>query len=288
MVAVRPLPLRKIEDAEPSSKASPFVKWAGGKRRLMSQYEAFLPKSFTGYHEPFLGGGAFFFHLQPKKAVLSDINYRLIESYEAIRDDLSGVLECLHYHRRNHSKTHYYRCRELLNKGDLLIKSDRAALMIYLNKTCFNGLYRENLKGDFNVPIGRYKNPAIYDRANLFSVHEKLQGIDIRHEGFEGVLFRARPGDLVYFDPPSVPISETSSFTNYSKDGFGAAKQRQLAEVYKKLAERGCQVMLSNSDCGFVRELYSDFRIEVVQAARSINSRAAKRGAINEVLVMSW
>ncbi len=288
MVAIPQLPSVQTEDIDDSSKASPFVKWAGGKRKLMPQFTPHFPKSFQSYHEPFLGGGAFFFHLQPRHAVLSDINHRLIKAYEAIRDDLPGVLERLHYHRRRHTKEHFYSCREQLNKGDLLLKSDRAALMIYLNKTCFNGLYRENSKGDFNVPIGRYKNPSIYDRENLTTVHNHLQNVELRVASFELVLERAKPGDFVYFDPPYVPISATSSFTNYSKDGFSASKQHLLAEVFRKLADRGCFVMLSNSDCGFVRELYRDFRMEIVTAARSINSRAKKRGAVNEVLVMSW
>ncbi len=277
-----------VEKLVEENKAAPFVKWAGGKRRLMSQYEQFFPRNFRAYHEPFLGGGAFFFHLQPRFAVLSDINHRLIESYQAIRDDLEGVLECLAYHRSHHSKDYFYKCRERMNQGDLLIKSDRAALMIYLNKTCFNGLYRENLKGDFNVPIGRYKAPRIFDRENLELVSAHLQGVELHVGSFEKVLDRVSPGDFVYFDPPYVPISATSSFTNYSKGGFTSQHQHQLADLFTKLAERGCFVMLSNSDCGFVRELYSKWRCEVVSASRCINSRATKRGPINELVIMSY
>lgn len=277
-----------LDEVAEESKASPFVKWAGGKRRLMPQYEKFFPHNFRTYHEPFLGGGAFFFHLRPRTASLSDINHRLIDAYEAIRDDLDGVLECLARHRSEHCKDYFYKCREMFNQGDLLLKRDRAALMIYLNKTCFNGLYRENRKGDFNVPIGRYKEPRIFDLENLTRVSEHLQGVDLRVASFEKVLERVSPGDFVYFDPPYVPISTTSSFTNYNKGGFGAQKQRELAEVFRKLDKRGCYVMLSNSDCGFVRELYKDWRNEVVLASRCINSRATKRGPINELLIMNF
>lgn len=288
MVAILQPLLRVDQDIHDSSGPTPFVKWAGGKRKLMAQYERFFPKNFRCYHEPFLGGGAFFFFLRPHSAILSDINHRLIEAYQAIRDDLDGVLHCLDFHRKHHSKEHFYRCRQLLNQGDLLMKSDRAALMIYLNKTCFNGLYRENSQGDFNVPIGQYKAPHIYDRENLREVHEQLQGMELRSDSFEAVLDRARPGDFVYFDPPYVPISTTSSFTHYSKDGFDSNKQHLLADVFRQLDARGCFVMSSNSDCGFVREIYRDWRIEVVSASRCINVQASKRGAINELVIMNW
>lgn len=269
------------------AKALPFLKWAGGKRRLLEQYEAYFPKEYNRYHEPFIGGGACFFHLSPEQAVISDINHRLIDTYTALRDDLDGLLSRLHEHRKRHSKKHYYACRDEFNQGAALWTTDRAALMIYLNKTCFNGLYRENSKGYFNVPMGNYKSPKIFNEDNLLAVHRQLQGVDIHQGGFDGVLERAEEGDLIFFDPPYVPISETSSFTNYSKGGFDADKQRALAEVFRQLAERGCHVMLSNSDCGFVRELYKEWRIIEVMAPRSINSRASGRGAISEVLVLS-
>lgn len=270
-----------------AKKAEPFLKWAGGKRRLLAQYQPYFPKSFGRYHEPFVGGGACFFHLEPAEAVLCDINPRLVDTYLSIRDDIDGLIERLTMHKKKHSKRHYYACREKFNHGDSLWKTDRAALMIYLNKTCFNGLYRENSKGSFNVPMGQYKDPKIFDPEALRRVHKVLQRAEIFHEPFDGVLERAEPGDLVYFDPPYVPLSATSSFTSYSKDGFGDEDQRRLAKVFAILAERGCHVMLSNSDCGFVRELYKDWQIVQISAARSINSRASGRGAISEVLVLS-
>jgi len=277
----------KKQKAKALPRALPFLKWAGGKRRLLAQYEAYFPKEFNRYHEPFVGGGACFFHLAPGRAVLSDINHRLIDTYTALRDDLDGLLSRLRDHRERHCKKHYYACRDEFNKGSALWQTDRAALMIYLNKTCFNGLYRENSKGGFNVPMGNYKSPKIFNEENLLSVHRQLQSVELHQEGFEGVLDRAEAGDLIFFDPPYVPLSATSSFTNYSKDGFGADQQRRLAEVFGLLAERGCHVMLSNSDCGFVRELYKEWRIVEVMAPRSINSRASGRGAISEVLVLS-
>lgn len=276
------------KNAKRDGAVEPFLKWAGGKRRLMPQYAPYLPESYNRYHEPFVGGGAFFFHLQPGQAVLSDINTRLIDTYSAIRDDVDGLIERLEMHRSKHCKKHYYECRDEFNHGQLLWKTDRAALMIYLNKTCFNGLYRENLKGHFNVPMGRYKSPSIFDPKNLRAVSSLLQDVEIVPSGFTDVLSRAEAGDLVFFDPPYVPISETSSFTTYSKDGFGSEQQRRLADVFRELAERGCYVMLSNSDCPFVRELYADWRTVQVSASRNINSRASKRGAVSEVLVLSW
>lgn len=275
----------KADPKEVAVRVDPFLKWAGGKRRLMPQYEPYLPKTFGRYHEPFVGGGAFFFHIHPEVACLSDINPRLVDTYTSIRDDIDGLVERLALHKKHHNKRYYYERRDEFNHG-ALFATDRAALMIYLNKTCFNGLYRENLKGHFNVPMGRYKSPSIFSEEHLRSVHKRLQQVEIHNEAFEGVLERAEAGDLVFFDPPYVPISETSSFTNYSKDGFGAQQQRRLAEVFGLLVERGCHVMLSNSDCPFVRELYKDWEIVSVSAARCINSRATHRGAITEVLVL--
>jgi len=288
VVAIAKIPGCSAAEMTEVPSASPFVKWAGGKRRLMAQYERFIPKTYRCYHEPFVGGGAFFFHLQPSLAVLSDINRRLIDTYQAIRDDLECVLERLAYHRQKHNKEYFYECREQFNKGDLLLKTDRAALMIYLNKTCFNGLYRENQKGYFNVPMGKYKSPSIFDPLNLAKVSGILQNVEIRLAGYQQVLERAVSGDFVYFDPPYAPLSATSNFTQYNKSGFGKEEQERLADIFGQLVRRGCYVMLSNSNSEHIRDLYSQWRIEEVSTARSINSKAKRRGKIKELLVMGY
>ncbi len=268
--------------------ASPFLKWAGGKARLLDQFAAHMPHDFERYHEPFVGGGAMFFALAPDDAVLSDVNPRLIETYRAVRDDVDGLIERLHDHARRHNKAHYYASRLRFNEPRTDGGTERAALFIYLNKTCFNGLYRENSRGGFNVPMGRYANPTICDESTLRSASRALQNVDLRVGGFVDVLERVDEGDFVYFDPPYVPLSTTSNFTTYSKDGFGMREQLQLARTFAKLARRGCRVMLSNHDCDAVRELYAGWRIETVSASRSISRNGKKRKPVGEVLVCSW
>lgn len=267
-------------------EASPFLKWAGGKTRLIEQYLPYLPENWGTYYEPFIGGGAMYFHLQPERAVISDINERLIGTYRSIRDDLPALMELLEGHANRHSRDYYYRCRERFNKSRQLGELERSALMIYLNKTCFNGLYRENSRGEFNVPMGSYRNPRIYRAENLAAVSEQLQDTRIEVAGFEHVLRSAKSGDLVYFDPPYVPLSATSNFTSYTGAGFDLQMQQRLAEVFTELAHRGCHVYLSNSDSPVVHELYAGWRIEKVDAARSINRSSKGRGPIKEVLVM--
>ena len=270
----------------PMEAPAPFLKWAGGKGRLIDQIRPWFPKEWGTYHEPFIGGGALFFHMQPEKAVISDVNERLIASYVAIRDELPALVERLDAYAARHSKDAYYRARERFNRARGLSDLDRAALMIYLNKTCFNGLYRENARGEFNVPMGSYVNPSVYRLENLRAVSAQLQQTDIRVSSYEHVLDRAKPGDLVYFDPPYVPVSATSSFTSYVGAGFDLAMQQRLAEIFTELAHRGCYVFLSNSDSDVVRELYQGWRMETVRAGRGINSRADRRGAVNELLVI--
>lgn len=269
-------------------KPSPFLKWVGGKARLLEQFADLLPEEFDGYHEPFVGGGAMFFHLDPSEARLSDVNGRLVETYRVIRDALPELIARLEEHRERHGEAYYYRQRQRMNAPRGLDEVQRAALFIYLNKTCFNGLYRENKRGEFNVPMGRYANPSVFDLGNLASASRALQGVRIEQASFDSVLEHARPGDFVYFDPPYVPISATSSFTSYAAEGFDDELQLRLAQTFDELARRGCLVMLSNSDCDFVRELYAGWRIESVLAPRSVNSRADKRGAVGEVAVLSW
>lgn len=276
----RSVPVRPVE------APAPFLKWAGGKARLVDQFRPYFPEDYGRYFEPFIGGGALYFRLQPEDAVISDVNERLIGAYIAIRDELPALMERLEFHTKKHSRDHYYRCRERLNHARGLSNVDRAALMIYLNKTCFNGLYRENRRGEFNVPIGSYVNPTIFREENLIAVSHQLQQTEIRVNSFEHVLERAQEGDFVYFDPPYVPLNATSSFTSYVGAGFDLQMQQRLAEVFTELAHRGCYVFLSNSDSEVVRELYRGWRMETVRAGRAINSKATGRNSVNELLVI--
>ncbi|HLO51287.1 MAG TPA: DNA adenine methylase [Kamptonema sp.] len=263
----------------------PFLKWAGGKSRLIPQYLRYFPTQFTNYYEPFLGGGAVFFHLQPKSAVLTDINANLINTYCCVRDHVEELITCLEKHESRHNKEYYYDVRSYPGGTEI----ERAARLIYLNKTCFNGLYRENSKGEFNVPMGRYKNPGICNADLLRSVSALLKSVTIENRHFEDVLKYANSAeDFVYFDPPYFPINDTSYFTSYSRDSFTENDQVRLRDVFAELANRGVKVLLSNSDCKFIRELYSGFKIKPILAARAINSKAKLRGKVAEVLITSY
>ena len=265
-------------------EAGPFLKWAGGKGRLISQYRPHFPKRFRKYHEPFLGGGAVFFHLQPRAAFLSDSNFELIDTYTAIRDDVAQVIKELQAHR--YEKEHYYRIRDVDPRKLNLAR--RAARMIFLNRTCFNGLYRLNKQGKFNVPIGSYKNPTICHRQKLLAASRALTGTSLECRSFDTVLQRAVAGDLVYFDPPYHPLSDTANFTSYDRNGFGEEDQIKLAWVMRELRKRGAFVMQSNSDSPFIRKLYRGFNIRTVRAGRAINSLASRRGQINELLITNY
>jgi DNA adenine methylase len=269
-----------------------FLKWAGGKLQLIEQFENLFPSDFRNYYEPFIGSGAVFFYLKsksrPNKVILSDTNEELINCFTAVRDKPSELIEVLLNHRKRHSKQYYYEVRDL--ESIRLDSVSRAARMIYLNKTCFNGLYRVNSKGEFNVPFGDYKNPSIFDRNTLYRASQMLQDADLRVMTFDKVLDFARKDDFVYFDPPYIPLSKTSSFTRYSKSDFSIKEQNQLSEVFRALDSGGCFVMLSNSDHSLTRELYRDYdkNIVVVRAKRKINSVGSKRGAINEIVVTNY
>jgi len=264
----------------------PFLKWAGGKGRLLNQYQPFLPRHFSRYHEPFLGGGAVFFHLQhqAQQSVLSDLNGELINVYRCVQTQVEPLISHLEDHRSQHSPTYYYQVRQQQPEEAVA----RAARLIYLNKTCYNGLYRENSRGQFNVPVGRYKNPNICDGPLLRSAAIALQRCSLRHQPFEAILEVAQgSADFVYLDPPYHPISPTSRFTGYHRAGFVAQDQERLAQVFRQLAHRGVQVLLSNSDCEFIRRLYQGFTIEPVQVARVINAKARRRGPITELAILS-
>jgi DNA adenine methylase len=269
----------------------PFLKWAGGKRQLLGPLLDSIRRlgSFGAYHEPFVGGGAVFFELRRLgmpggAAFLSDVNERLIEAYQGVAGEVEAVIALLKDHAARHDPDHYLEVRASL--PDSL--AARAARIIYLNRTCFNGLYRENSRGEFNVPIGRYTNPAICDEPRLRAASEALRTARIECRPFETVLDRANPGDLVYFDPPYVPVSKTASFTAYAKQGFGPDDQARLASVFRELASRGVHVMLSNSWTDTVLCLYSEFHTHRVKATRAVNSRADRRGEVAEAIVTSF
>jgi DNA adenine methylase len=274
--------------AETAFQARPVLKWAGGKSRLLPELLRHAPNRFAGYHEPLMGGGALFFALASaqafSRATLSDVNPHLMDVYLALRDDVDGVIAALRQHE--YSEAHYYQVRAL--RPEDLPLAARAARIIFLNKTCYNGLYRENRAGQFNVPFGRYRNPTICDEANLRAAALVLQGVDIGVRPFPSILDLAQPGDFVYFDPPYHPVSATARFTQYSKHGFTAEDQRALRDVFAALQPRGVKAMLSNSDTPFIRELYAGFHIHEVQANRAINSRADRRGKITELIICNY
>jgi DNA adenine methylase len=275
--------------------ARPFLKWAGSKKQLLNAFVPLFPRiaPITGYHEPFLGSGAVFFHLKAALAfarcTLSDNNSELIAAFSAVRDHADEVIVALEAHRALHSEDHFYKVRAIEpDELGAMSQVERGARLIYLNKTCFNGLYRVNSRGLFNVPMGRYANPAICDPDLIRAASAALREVSLSSGEFSDVLDRARPGDVVYFDPPYVPVSTTSYFTAYTKGAFGEAEQRQLADVYRALDARGCRVMLSNSDTTFVRRLYKGFDIRKLMARRLINSKSDRRGEVAEVVVLNY
>ncbi len=235
-----------------------------------------------------MGGAALFFHRRPRRAVLADLNRDLVETYRVVRDEPEALMRALRPLAAEHDQARYYARRSRYNEGRGLERIERAALFVYLNKTCFNGLHRVNRKGEFNVPFGRYKRPRILDEEGILRASESLQGVEIRHEGFEQVLRYARPGDFVYFDPPYLPVSATSNFTSYAKEDFGPEAHERLRDVFAELDRRGCKVMLSNSDAPLVRALYRRYRIERVAAARAINCNGRKRGPVTELVVLNY
>ncbi|HKZ50777.1 MAG TPA: DNA adenine methylase [Dehalococcoidia bacterium] len=260
------------------------MKWAGGKGQLLEQYAPLFPTSPKAYYEPFLGGGAVFFRLQPRPAFLSDINQEIVSAYIVVRDRVEELIERLRQH--SNEKAYYYAVRE--QDPTELDPAERAARLIYLNKTCYNGLYRVNRRGRFNVPFGRYRNPLICDAENLKAASLALQGVELRACDFEEALVGARAGDFVYLDPPYDPLSATASFTSYARGGFGEAEQRRLAAVYRELDRRGCLLMLSNADTELVRRLYEGYPLEEVKAARPISCKAEGRGKICELVIRNY
>lgn len=278
-----------VPQRAPLRAPAPFIKWVGGKGKLLDQLLPLLPPGaeLMRHVEPFAGGGAMFFARRPGRAMLCDVNRALVDTYLAVRDEVEAVIDALGPLARAHGGETYYRVRERYNtkKGT---RAERAAMFVYLNKTCFNGLHRVNRKGEFNVPEGRYKNPRILDEEGLRAASAALAGADVVHTGFEALLAKARPGDFVYLDPPYEPVSRTSNFTSYAEEGFAQADQARLRDVYAELDRRGCKLMLSNSDVPFIRELYSKWRIDVIAAPRNVSCDPTKRGPVSEVVVRNY
>lgn len=278
-----------------------FVKWAGGKKRLLEQFRPLYPKEFKNYFEPFVGSGAVFFYLvkidlnghaiypdNHREYFLSDNNKDLTNLYIDVRDNVDELISELKTHKKNHfeEEDYYYETRDEFNKGSKGVL--RSAQFIYLNKTCFNGLYRVNSKGGFNVPKGDYKNPQILNEQRLREASRLLQAVKVECMSFEKTESLPQEGDFIYLDPPYHPVSKTANFTSYTKEDFTAKDQERLTEYYKKLDGRGCFVMLSNSDTDFIRELYKEYNMTTVRATRAISCNGNGRGAIKEVVVRNY
>ncbi len=280
----------------PNPYAKPFLKWAGGKRKLFESYLPYFPSQFKHYFEPFVGGGAVLFslfeHHPEMQATIIDVNQELINTYDVVKTHVEEVIVLLAKHKQNHCKEYFYKVRAWDQDPPIfnnLSGTERAARLIYLNKTCFNGLYRVNSQGFFNVPFGRYKDPQIYDPENLRNVSKILQNVEVLNASFDKVLDLAKKGDLLYFDPPYQPISSTANFTSYTSDNFDEINQRRLREIFEILDQRGCYVALSNSANKFIQDLYRDLegiQIKEILASRAINRDGTKRGKIPEILIL--
>ncbi len=269
-------------DGRSLGRGTPFIKWAGGKRSLLPLLVPIVPKNFGTYHEPFLGGGALFFALRPARATLGEANSRLVRAYRGVRDHVDTVVESLR------GSAHTRELFERLRDWDVDGADDAsvACWLIYLNRTCFNGLYRVNRQGRFNVPFGGYTNPRICDEPTLRACSGALANAQIRHEDFAAVLGRAQRGDFVYFDPPYLPISTTSSFTSYTADGFGLRDHVRLRDVALELKEQGVHVLLSNSAAPAVLDLYKrGFKVRRVSAPRAVAAKGSSRGRVEELII---
>ena len=274
-------------------KGKPFVKWAGGKRQIIDKLKSLVPEEYNTYYEPFVGGGALLFELSPRNAVINDSNRELMNVFECIKDDEKFTKMCseLNKYEISHSEEFYYKIRNIdrdKKKFARLVDYKRAARTIYLNKACFNGLYRVNSKNEFNVPFGKKNKVNTYDGQNLGIIHAFLNfnNIELLSCDFEVAVKNAKKGDFIYFDPPY--DSDTDTFNSYTDEGFGKEHQIRLSAVYKELSDRGCYVMLSNHNTILVNELYKDFNIHIVEAKRNINSKGTKRGKVEEVIITNY
>lgn len=275
-------------------KAKPFVKWAGGKRQIIDKLLKLSPVEFGTYYEPFVGGGALLFELSPKNAVINDSNKELMNVYKMISTDkgYEDVVKLLNTYEKKHSEKFFYQIRNQdkdKEKFAKLTDAERAARTIYLNKSCFNGLYRVNSKGEFNVPFNKKLKVNTYDSENMILAYVYFQSnnITMLNTDFEEAVKNAKKGDFIYFDPPYDSENDTT-FNSYTEDRFGKEEQRRLARVYKELSDRGCYVMLSNHNTTLINELYKDFNIHIITAKRNINSKGTKRGNVEEVIITNY
>ncbi|VPN01672.1 modification methylase [Streptococcus pneumoniae] len=270
----------------------PFTKWTGGKRQLLPVIRELMPKTYNRYFEPFVGGGALFFDLAPKDAVINDFNAELINCYQQIKDNPQELIEILKVHQEYNSKEYYLdlRSADRDERIDMMSEVQRAARILYMLRVNFNGLYRVNSKNQFNVPYGRYKNPKIVDEEliSAISVYLNNNQLEIKVGDFEKAIVDVRTGDFVYFDPPYIPLSETSAFTSYTHEGFSFADQVRLRDAFKRLSDTGAYVMLSNSSSALVEELYRDFNIHYVEATRTNGAKSSSRGKISEIIVTNY
>jgi len=272
-------------------KAKPFIKWVGWKRQLIAQFGELFPKDFNNYHEPFLWGWAVFFNLQKNRSFLSDVNEELINTYQVIKKEpqkLIKFLETLTYNKETFLEIRAWDRQE--NWQEKYSSVQRAGRFIYLNRTCFNGLYRVNSKWQFNVPFWKYKNPDFIQKENILNTSRLLNETEaqIKLQSFEKVLENANPWDFVYFDPPYDVLTDSANFTSYDKSWFGRDMQKKLAEVCKKLDQKWVKFMLSNHNTPFIREIYSWFKFDIVKARRNVNSKASGRWEIEEIVVRNY
>ena len=287
-------PLYELLNIDYKEKTHPFVKWAGGKTQILDKIKELMPENYNNYFEPFVGGGALFFDINPSKAYINDSNSELICVYNCFKDEeqYELLIEELRKHENNHNEEYYYQIRDMDKSSDFLALPIyiRAARMLYLNKACFNGLYRVNSKGYFNVPSGKKEKVNIFDEKNVEAIRKyfKTSDITIFNNDFEYAVKFAKAGDFVYFDPPYDTLDDKDSFTSYSKDNFGKEEQARLARVYKELSDKGVYVMLSNHNTKYINELYKDFNIYVIEAKRMINSNANGRGPVEEVIITNY
>jgi DNA adenine methylase len=271
---------------------APFLKWVGGKRQLLPKIIEHLPKNIRElrYFEPFIGGGAVLFHLQPENAVINDFNKELINVYNVVKDNLDDLIGDLKKHKN--TSEYFYQIRGLDRTDEFLSLSEvqRASRIIYLNKTCFNGLYRVNNAGEFNAPFGRYKNPNIVNEPTLKAVNKFLNknNISINNGDYSDILETADENSFIYLDPPYHPISENSNFTGYVQGGWDMFDQIRLREVCDILNEKGAKFLLSNSSSPFIKDQYEKYKITTVKAIRAINSNGSDRGEIDEVLIQNY
>ena len=269
---------------------APFLKWVGGKRQLMPTITELMPKNFTDYYEPFVGGGAVLFHTQPKNAVINDLNEDLINVYNTIKKNPEELIKDLKTHKNESEYFYDLRILDRTEGFEKLSNIKKASRIIYLNKTCFNGLYRVNNSGEFNSPFGRYKNPNIVNEITIRAVSKYLNNnkIQIFSKDYEEVLENIEKGSFVYFDPPYHPVSKSSSFTGYIQGGFDMYDQTRLRDLCIKLDKKGIKFMLSNSAVPLIEDIYKEFNITYVKANRSINSNGRKRGEVDEVIIRNY